>query len=136
LMMNVLEKGLILKTVEFLSYLRSRDIQVLSMATCGVTPEGTLTPALRAELSERKAELISFLRQANVTTTTSIGAHPSHGTEPFPSAQQRLWFLDQLVPNNAFYNVPAAVSTGSLNLAALERTFNEIVLRHACVLLL
>jgi len=27
---------------------------------CGVTPEGTLTPALRAELSERKAELIHF----------------------------------------------------------------------------
>lgn len=125
-----------MKTVEFLSYLRSRDIQVFvdgDRLRCNA-PEGTLTPALRAELSERKAELISFLRQANVTTTaTSIGSAPisRDGTLPLSFAQQRLWFLDQLVPNNAFYNVPAAVRlTGSLNLAALEQAFNEIVLRH------
>jgi len=54
---------------------------------CGVcAPEGTLTPALRAELSERKAELISFLRQANVTTTaTSIGSAPISRDGTFPS---------------------------------------------------
>ncbi len=46
-------------------------------------------------------------------------------------AQQRLWFIDQLVPGNAFYNVPTALRlTGSLNLTALEQTFNEIVHRH------
>ncbi len=125
-----------MKTVEFLSYLCSRDIQVFvdgDRLRCNA-PEGTLTPALRAEVSERKAEIISFLRQANVTTTaTSIGSAPisRDGALPLSFAQQRLWFLDQLVPNNAFYNVPAAVRlTGLLNLAALEQTFNEIVLRH------
>ncbi|MDP8934385.1 MAG: amino acid adenylation domain-containing protein, partial [Cyanobacteriota bacterium] len=42
-----------------------------------------------------------------------------------------LWFLDQLVPNNPFYNVPAALRlTGSLNFSALQQTFNEIVRRH------
>lgn len=50
---------------------------------------------------------------------------------PASSAQQRLWFIDQLVPNNTFYNVPTALRlTGSLNLTALEHTFNEIVRRH------
>jgi len=50
---------------------------------------------------------------------------------PASFAQQRLWFLDQLFPGNAFYNVSAAIRlTGSLNLAALEQTFNEIVRRH------
>jgi len=50
---------------------------------------------------------------------------------PVSFAQQRLWFLDQLVPGNPFYNVPTAVLlTGPLNVAALSQTFNEIVRRH------
>ena len=50
---------------------------------------------------------------------------------PVSFAQQRLWFLEQLVPGNPFYNVPTAVRlTGPLDLAALEQTFNEIVRRH------
>ncbi|MCL1466000.1 non-ribosomal peptide synthetase [Argonema galeatum] len=50
---------------------------------------------------------------------------------PASFAQQRLWFIDRLVPGNTFYNVPTAIRlTGSLNITALERTFNEIVRRH------
>lgn len=50
---------------------------------------------------------------------------------PASFAQQRLWFLDQLVPNNSFYNVPTAVRMqGQLDLVALGQTFNEIVRRH------
>ncbi|MDZ8055345.1 MAG: non-ribosomal peptide synthetase [Aulosira sp. ZfuVER01] len=46
-------------------------------------------------------------------------------------AQQRLWFLNQLVPGNPFYNVPTALRlSGSLNFTALQQTFNEIVRRH------
>jgi amino acid adenylation domain-containing protein len=125
-----------LKTVEFLSYLRGLDIQVFiegERLRCNA-PEGTLTPELRAEIQERKAEILSFLIAANRTTNnTSRPLLPisRNGTLPLSFAQQRLWFLDQLIPNNAFYNTPAAVSiTGSLNLDALEQTFNEIVLRH------
>ncbi|MBD2041488.1 non-ribosomal peptide synthetase [Microcoleus sp. FACHB-672] len=50
---------------------------------------------------------------------------------PASFAQQRLWFLHRLVPGNPFYNVGCALRlTGTLNLAALEETFNEIVRRH------
>ncbi|MEH2045164.1 MAG: condensation domain-containing protein [Nostoc sp.] len=50
---------------------------------------------------------------------------------PASFAQQRLWFLDQLIPGNAIYSVPTVIRlTGSLKLAALEQTFNEIVRRH------
>ncbi len=50
---------------------------------------------------------------------------------PTSFAQQRLWFLDQLAPGNPFYNVSAALRlTGSLNLAALQQAFNQIVDRH------
>lgn len=50
---------------------------------------------------------------------------------PASFAQARLWFIDQLVPGNTFYNVPTALRlTGELNLSALEETFQEIVRRH------
>ena len=50
---------------------------------------------------------------------------------PLSFAQQRLWFLDQLEPGSAFYNIPAAVRLrGALNIEALERTLSEVVRRH------
>jgi NRPS condensation-like uncharacterized protein/acyl carrier protein len=53
------------------------------------------------------------------------------GRLPLSYAQQRLWFLDQLVPNNQLYNVPRAVRLmGRLDLETLERVINEIVRRH------
>ncbi|WP_404791150.1 amino acid adenylation domain-containing protein [Altericista sp. CCNU0014] len=54
-------------------------------------------------------------------------------TEPLPLsfAQQRLWFLEQLEPGNASYNLFRAVRLqGVLNHAALEQSLNEIVRRH------
>lgn len=46
-------------------------------------------------------------------------------------AQQRSWFLDQLTPENPFYNMPKALRLiGKLDAYALEQTFNEIIRRH------
>ncbi|MFP4120964.1 amino acid adenylation domain-containing protein [Coleofasciculus sp.] len=50
---------------------------------------------------------------------------------PLSFAQQRLWFLNQVEPNNTAYNILDAVRlTGSLNIPALEQSLNEIVRRH------
>ncbi|MBN3876527.1 amino acid adenylation domain-containing protein [Nostoc sp.] len=50
---------------------------------------------------------------------------------PLSYAQQRLWFLDQLEPNSAIYNIPLALRlVGNLNRAALEQSFQEIIDRH------
>jgi amino acid adenylation domain-containing protein/non-ribosomal peptide synthase protein (TIGR01720 family) len=46
-------------------------------------------------------------------------------------AQERLWFLDQLMPGNTFYNVDNALRVSfPYNIAALEWALNEIVRRH------
>ncbi|HKV09944.1 MAG TPA: amino acid adenylation domain-containing protein [Thermoanaerobaculia bacterium] len=46
-------------------------------------------------------------------------------------AQQRLWFLWQLEPESPAYNSPKALRMrGPLDVAALERTLDEIVRRH------
>jgi amino acid adenylation domain-containing protein len=56
---------------------------------------------------------------------------PRDGTLPLSFAQERLWLVDRLEPNNTAYNMPAALRlVGSLNIAALEQSFNEIVRRH------
>ncbi|QLE53350.1 amino acid adenylation domain-containing protein (plasmid) [Nostoc sp. C057] len=125
-----------MNTVEFLTYLRSLDIQVFIDAEKfrANAPDGILTPELRAEIQGRKAEIIEFLAASNRTNNHSfkpIVPISRSGNLPLSFAQQRLWFLDQLIPNNPFYNIPLALHlTGSLNLAALEQTFNEIVQRH------
>ena len=50
---------------------------------------------------------------------------------PLSFAQQRLWFLDGLNPESAFYNVPTAIRLrGELNVSALERSLNELLRRH------
>ena len=50
---------------------------------------------------------------------------------PTSYAQQRLWFLHRLEPENSAYNIPAVFRLGGrLNVAAMEKSFHEIVRRH------
>ena len=50
---------------------------------------------------------------------------------PLSFAQQRLWFLDQLVPGRAIYNFPLNFDVeGPLDVSALQRSLQEIVRRH------
>jgi amino acid adenylation domain-containing protein len=53
------------------------------------------------------------------------------GEMPLSFAQQRLWFLDQLAPGRATYNIPTGVRLrGKLNVGALEEALTEVVRRH------
>jgi amino acid adenylation domain-containing protein len=50
---------------------------------------------------------------------------------PLSFGQQRLWFLDQLMPENPFYNISAAVSLhGPAKIDLLHRAVNTVVARH------
>jgi len=50
---------------------------------------------------------------------------------PLSPAQQRLWFLDQLQPGNAAYNISDTLRLrGELHVDAVRASFDEIVRRH------
>ncbi len=61
-----------------------------------------------------------------------IVAVPGHAERDLLSyAQQRMWFLWQLEPHSAAYNLPSAVRLlGPLNGDALQRSFQALVQRH------
>ncbi|MFB2983428.1 amino acid adenylation domain-containing protein [Microseira sp. BLCC-F43] len=95
-----------------------------------------------AALSPEKRQMLVqqlYQKTAKVTRSRSV----PNGTSPitpqnrdvncFPLsfAQARLWFLDQLEPGKPFYNISSALLLkGSLNLAALEQSLNEVIRRH------
>jgi amino acid adenylation domain-containing protein len=73
----------------------------------------------------------ALLRDGQRTQAPPLVPQPREGALPLSFAQQRLWFLDQLEPGSAAYNVPGAVRlTGALDVPVLERALAEIVRRH------
>ena len=130
---------------KFLSYLYSLNVKLWAETdTRGSSPEQVrlrcnapekiLTPDLIAQISERKAEIIAFLEVANLSsasTTQTIQPVSREGNLPLSFAQQRLWFLQQLEPDNPFYNQHGAIQLiGSLDVAALEQSLNQMLQRH------
>jgi len=96
-------------------------------------PPGVVTPALQAELAGHRDEILAFLRDREANASPSappIRRMPRADAPPLSFAQQRLWLLDQLGAGAA-YNVFGAVRLlGRLDVAALERSLEEIVRRH------
>ncbi|NOK14964.1 non-ribosomal peptide synthetase, partial [Corallococcus exercitus] len=53
------------------------------------------------------------------------------GVIPLSFSQRRLWFLDQLTPGDASYNIPAALRLkGRVDVESLRRAFEALVARH------
>jgi amino acid adenylation domain-containing protein len=56
---------------------------------------------------------------------------PRGGHLPLSFAQARLWFLDQMKPGTATFNLPAAVRlAGPLDASALDRSLHQVIRRH------
>jgi amino acid adenylation domain-containing protein len=87
--------------------------------------DDTTKPSFR--FSPQKRALLESLRGS----TTRIQRRDTTDPAPLSFAQQRLWFLEQLTPNEAVYLLPTAYRLhGPLNRAALGRALNAIVARH------
>ncbi len=84
----------------------------------------------RRALLDRMLAAAGTKAAANETIGRAALRDPRHPA-PLSNAQQRLWFMHQLAPNSAFYNVPVATRlNGKINIPALQKTLDEIVRRH------
>ena len=84
-----------------------------------------------ATIGELADRVRALLREDRCGMVLPLIASGDQGPRPLSFAQQRLWFLDQLEPNNPFYNVPWGLRLmGALDVPVLEAAFAEIVQRH------
>ncbi len=90
--------------------------------------------ARRANLSPGKQGLLRRWMQGNHAQDSRIDPVRSRrADEPIPLsfAQERLWILEQLQPENFAYNIPMALRlAGQLHVDALEQSLAVIVQRH------
>ena len=80
-----------------------------------------MSRVVEPEAGERRALLAELLRRRS----------EQDSAVPLSYAQRRLWFLDQLQPGSAVYNVPLGYDiTGPVHVEALERALTEVVRRQ------
>lgn len=87
------------------------------------------TTATRQALLEKARR--GLLTPKAASATPNIPPRPIEAGNLLSSAQQRIWFLEQLFPGTAVHSIVSATRlTGELNIAALTWSLNEIVRRH------
>jgi iturin family lipopeptide synthetase A len=90
-----------------------------------------LSEAVRLQLKSASSEIASAPLAGSEAQKAPIRRVDRNGKLALSHSQERLWFINQLEPENTAYNVPQAVRIqGPLEPKALERTLREIVRRH------
>ncbi|UAA39459.1 amino acid adenylation domain-containing protein [Paraneptunicella aestuarii] len=97
------------------------------------------TDDIRDKIIANKEDIIAFLSQASKTSDIPpiepVSRIDADGRPiasfPLSFAQERLWFIEQMEPDNTSYNLPGAVTiSGDLNTEHLEQAFNLLIERH------
>ncbi|NPC83010.1 non-ribosomal peptide synthase/polyketide synthase, partial [Pyxidicoccus fallax] len=107
--------------------------QLVSRVRTAFSVELPLRAVFESPTLSGLAQRISALQGAGAPRHEAPPLLPAPRTGPLPLsfAQQRLWFIDQLEPGSAAYNLPAAVRlSGTLDVTALERALQALVARH------
>jgi len=121
----------------FITYLRSLDIDLhLEGDRLQISaPRGVLTAELREELADRKDEILTFLQAEDDSQQMDI-ASPNFALSrptfiPLSYSQERFWFLQELDRGQVSHVLGDILKlVGPLNIAALEKSLQEILRRH------
>lgn len=86
-------------------------------------------------IAEVAAQISLCPKPAPIKNDADRAEGAGYGYEyPLSWGQQALWFLQELAPSSAAYNIASAARIrGRLEVAALERAFQSLVDRHRCL---
>ena len=125
-----------MNTINFLSQLRSLEITIsLEGEELKIkAPKGVITPSLKAEIVQRKPEIIAVLQEAKTSTQdvfVPIASVDRTGMLPLSYNQSSMWFIHQLDQDNTAYNESLQLKIkGQLKITILEQSIQEIIRRH------
>ncbi|HEX6863967.1 MAG TPA: amino acid adenylation domain-containing protein, partial [Thermoanaerobaculia bacterium] len=92
---------------------------------------GTELPLAAVFEAPTLAGLAARIERARLADAPPLAPVPRTGEIPLSFAQERLWFLDQMEPGSAAYNMPfAARLDGELDIEAFRQALEGIVQRH------
>nr|AQW44894.1 non-ribosomal peptide synthetase [Corallococcus coralloides] len=96
--------------------------------------KSVLSPELRSELAARKGEILAFLQKHTGNAGQGSEAEQASARPdilPLSTGQERLWFLDRLLPGTPQYNVHLGLRVrGALDVPMLRRSLDEVARRH------
>lgn len=124
--------------VELLSRLRLTGVKLWleKDALKYQAPKGALSSEMLKEISDRKSEIISFLRQIKNDNEAAKSSIPriarSDGQElPLSFSQQSMWFYDSLTQGNPVFNISNAVRmNGVLNKGIFKNALKTLIMRY------
>ena len=115
-------------TDAFLS-LGGQSLQAASITSRMTAEFGVQVPLIAVLSNPTIIELDALIDQARGTGDMTL---PKAKELTLSAAQQRLWFLDQFIPNRAAYNIPLARRIqGPLDIEILRKALASVMLRHA-----
>ncbi len=85
-----------------------------------------------ASIAELTTQILDQVNHNLITKYQPISkVETATSQHPLSFTQQQLWFIHQLQPGTATYNIPVAMHlTGKLDVSALVRSLNKIIQRH------
>ncbi len=106
--------------------------QVVSRIRRQLGAELPLRAVFDAPTIAQLAEVLGSAAPAAATDVSPIPArHPAGDLVPLSFAQERMWFLAELDPRSALYNLPVVLQLeGELDVAALAGAFEHLQARH------
>ncbi len=128
---------------QFLSLLQERGVQLWleGDAIRFRAPKGALTPELKDQFAAHRDEIRLLLRasgnsmpesdQRNTTVEAGLVRIARDGELPLSPYQERIWFLEQLEPESATYNINVTLRlNGNVDVRALVDAIQAVVARH------
>ncbi|MBB2910421.1 amino acid adenylation domain-containing protein [Streptosporangium becharense] len=96
-----------------------------------MTPQDDLQTRLAALSPERRALLERLLAGSGDVEAPIRPREAGRTTLPLSYEQERLWFMDRLLPNREVFHVPTALRLrGDVDVAALRAALTALVARH------